>query len=251
MGCCKSNPCLQNGCPQVNLTAGFLSSNPSEAAEFNPSGGSSAATSSPTATSRLSSSTTDSTSQPDVTNSPSKSSHTGAIAGGAIGGVAAIALLILLLFHYKKKSSKSRQNMIESRVAPEKPVPMYPESNTVAHDAKHSPFPEKQFSTPAPVYPTSPSLPSYPHSPSEMDSQPYLKPKQSLSQNFHQTYSTSGDYLPNALGLNAPSPNHNGRYTAYSTTNSPAVLSPLASPVVELDGTTSENAPSRHTKAAQ
>ena len=30
-----------------------------------------------------------------------------------------------------------------------------------------------------------------------------------------------------------------GSYTAYSTTNSPSVLSPLASPVVELDGTAS------------
>lgn len=150
MGCCKSNPCMQNGCPQVNLTAGFLSSNPSDAAEFNPSGGSSAATSSPTATSRLSSSTTDSTSRPDVTSSPPKPSHTGAIAGGAIGGVAAIALLIaLLLLHYKKKSSKSRQNMIDSRVAPEKPVPMYPESNTSAHDPKHSPFPGKFAKLPA------------------------------------------------------------------------------------------------------
>lgn len=141
LGCCKSNPCNQNGCPVGDLTAGFLSSNPQLAAAFSPSGGSPAATSNPTASSKVSSST------PSTINSPSKSSNTGAIAGGTIAGVAAIALLIALLSIYcKKKSSKSRQHMNNSRVVPDKPVPMYPQNNTgvsLAHDEKKSPLQRK------------------------------------------------------------------------------------------------------------
>jgi hypothetical protein len=34
LGCCKSNPCQQSGCPVDDLAAAFLSNNPAEAADF-------------------------------------------------------------------------------------------------------------------------------------------------------------------------------------------------------------------------
>ena len=81
MGCCKSNPC-QNGCPTGDLTSGFLSSNPAVAAAFSPSGVTAA----------------------------SKSAPVGAIAGGAVGGVAALAIIVALLIYYCRHATKSRKS---------------------------------------------------------------------------------------------------------------------------------------------
>lgn len=280
MGCCKSNPCT-DGCPVGDLTAGFLSSNPKIAAAFNPSGGSSSLTSSsPTSSSASAPSLSCVPAQSSSTSSsqaaPSGSSHTGAIAGGVVGGVAAIALLIaLLVFYCKRKSAKSSEHVRESRMPPNKPPPKGADNNpkeSLAQDQKqgilqgkllsslsmsfHSILnsPGSQTSTPAPMYPNSPALPAYHSSLAEMDSQPQTKPLQSPSQSFQQAFPPSGEYSSNGLGLSeSPSSHqaHLGSYTSYPQANPPPGPSPLASPMVELDGTASNTPPFRYAIAAQ
>ena len=86
-----------------------------------------------------------------------------------------------------------------------------------------------------------------------MDSPSQTRSQQSPSPSFHQTFPPSGEYSPKALGVTTSSMNHlaqSGSYTAYSPTNSPPVLSPLASPVVELDGMASAS-PFGYSIAAQ
>lgn len=81
MGCCKSNLCLQNGCPIGDLTPGFL--NPAIACFFQPAG----CPASPTA-SEPASLTAPATM---LTTAPPENSHTptrvvvGAATGGAVG----------------------------------------------------------------------------------------------------------------------------------------------------------------------
>ena len=264
MGCCKSDPCT-DGCPQGDITAGFLSSNKEIAAAFNPSGGVSAiSTSSPKQTATSGPSLASAVPAPRVaTNTPATSSHIGAIVGGAVGGIIVVALVVVfLMFYYQKKTSASRQHMSESRLPPDKPIPTSIDNSpgeSFVHDQKqdskngnsstvlvHTPGPtsfiaESQVSTPAPVYPTSPSLPEYPSS-VEMDSLSPTRPQQSPSPSFHKTFPPSGEYSPKAPSVATSSRNHlaqSGSYTAYIPTNPPPVLSPLASPVAELDGTTS------------
>ena len=82
--------------------------------------------------------------QPAIAAPAAKPSHTGAIAGGAVGGIAAIAILVALLMWYcKRNTSASRQHMQESRVPPEKPTPMYPDGTVVGpfnQDHKQAPI---------------------------------------------------------------------------------------------------------------
>ena len=116
MGCCKSNPCPQSGCPTGDLTPGFLSSNPSDAAAFSPSGGSSAAASTATSASTAASASiatsetpTTSTQSPTAVTAALKSAPVGAIAGGAVGGVAVLAIIVALLMYYCRHAAKSRK----------------------------------------------------------------------------------------------------------------------------------------------
>ena len=134
MGCCKSNPCQQNGCPTGDLTPGFLSSNPAVAASFSPSGGSSTVASS---TSSHSSST--STQSPTAVTAASKSAPVGAIAGGAAGGVAALAIIIALLIYYCRhaaKSRKARDDEVNRRLS-------FPTAAAIVGDPKATPPPGK------------------------------------------------------------------------------------------------------------
>ena len=158
LGCCKSNAC-DAGCPSGDLTAAFLDSNPKVAAPFLPSGAASSASAvaslssstpsdkgstSASATTTASSVTTSSSSaksstlpaasstasvsnssvnsaQSLATSTNSPNTPVGAIAGGAVGGVAVLALLIgLLLFYCRRRSRSSRQHMNSHRVGPEK-----------------------------------------------------------------------------------------------------------------------------------
>ena len=96
MGCCKSNPCGK-GCPEGDLTAGFLDSNPRVAAPFLSSNNATSTASEPSSTSA-------SSTEPP----PAKGgAGPGAIAGGVVGGVAFLAFLILLavfLFFRRRKA---------------------------------------------------------------------------------------------------------------------------------------------------
>jgi len=145
MGCCKSNPCQQNGCPTEDLTPGFLSSNPAVAASFSPSGGSSAAASSTT-------SSTTSTQSPTAVTAASKSAPVGAIAGGAAGGVAVLAIIIALLIYYCRhatKSRKARNDEVNRRLS-------FPTAAAIVGDPKATPPLDSSlpaYSTSAPYHP--------------------------------------------------------------------------------------------------
>lgn len=87
-----------------------------------------------------------------------------------------------------------------------------------------------------------------------MDGNPTAKAQLSPSQSHYQTKTPSGQYSSNPLGINtSPANQHarSGSYTAYSPTNVPPVLSPLAQPVTELDGTTSSAQPFGYAPAAR
>jgi hypothetical protein len=163
MGCCKSNPCEQNGCPTEDLTPGFLSSNPTDAAAFSPSGGSSTVASSTTsshssstissaaaststistrassASTATSETSTTSTQSPTAITAVSKSAPVGAIAGGAAGGVAVLAIIIALLIYYCRhaaKSRKTRNDEVNRRLS-------FPPAAAIAGDHKAKPPPGK------------------------------------------------------------------------------------------------------------
>lgn len=103
LGCCKSNPCQNDGCPVNDLTAGFLDTNPMIAAPFISAVGSSA-----TITSSVAQSTSTPTSNPAIQSTASESNKisSGAIAGGVVGSVALAVFLILaavfLIYRQKK-----------------------------------------------------------------------------------------------------------------------------------------------------
>lgn len=112
MGCCKSSPC-GTGCNATDLTAGYLSSNPTLRAQFLPSSTSSAYAShssgsnSESATSPMSATASETGSEPQTaaaTTSPiPHKTNTGAIAGGITGGGIFLVILVglLLLYCYK------------------------------------------------------------------------------------------------------------------------------------------------------
>ena len=134
MGCCKS-PACDDGCPDGDLTAGFLDSNPDDAAPFLSSGSSSTATSpsSSIASSLATSSpTSTSISTPSQTTSPFTSSltssissavsttavpvlaaptahHTGTIVGATVGGAVVIIVVLLLFWYHKRHVALSRR----------------------------------------------------------------------------------------------------------------------------------------------
>ncbi|MCJ1457225.1 hypothetical protein MMC28_007592 [Mycoblastus sanguinarius] len=125
LGCCTSDPCSSSGCPEGNLTAAYLSSNPESAADFlQPSCssvGSAPSTSSPTLAppslvihgssvqytpTPIRSSSSNGSNVPGNTSASPK--EIGAIAGGAAGGVVFLAALAGLLFYHWRSKRKFR-----------------------------------------------------------------------------------------------------------------------------------------------
>lgn len=111
MGCCKINPCRNQGCPTEDLAPGYL--NEATACQFLARGcpsASSSATASSSTTDSTSSSTNSSGSSattPEAT--ASRKSSTGPIVGGAIGGVAGFVIVAFMLFYCCRHAAKSRK----------------------------------------------------------------------------------------------------------------------------------------------
>lgn len=101
MGCCKSNPC-SGGCPTNDLTAASLSVDGAVASAF------------------ITTSSAAATSTAAATNAPAASSsagdHVGAIAGGAIGGVAGIALVVIGIIWCFKRRRQAQQRELERQI---------------------------------------------------------------------------------------------------------------------------------------
>jgi hypothetical protein len=98
MGCCKSNPC-SSGCPKADLTAASLSVDEASASAF-------ITTSSAAATSTAAAN--------NMVDAPySAGDHVGAIAGGAIGGVAGIALAAIGVIWCMKRRRQVRKQKFE------------------------------------------------------------------------------------------------------------------------------------------
>ena len=129
MGCCKTDPCAANGCPDAELTAAILSTNQEQEGPYSPimspplptSSSSSSTSASVTATSSSGSQTDTATTatatvtsvQPAMTGSPpSHGSSSGIIAGAVIGSIGGIIILIalfaVLLRYCCKKSRRKR-----------------------------------------------------------------------------------------------------------------------------------------------
>ncbi|KAI4722802.1 hypothetical protein E4T48_00823 [Aureobasidium sp. EXF-10727] len=105
MGCCKSNPC-ESGCPTKDLTAANLSLDEATASAF------------------ITSPSSTATSTAAATVTPAASSfvgdHVGAIAGGAIGGTAAIALLVIgILCCLKRRKQAHKEELERKKLAEE------------------------------------------------------------------------------------------------------------------------------------
>ena len=100
MGCCKSNPC-SSGCPTEDLTAASLSDDEAAASAF--------MTASPAAASPTVAATT-------IPDTPySAGDHVGAIAGGAIGGVAGLCLAAIGVIWCMKRQRQARKQKFEQQ----------------------------------------------------------------------------------------------------------------------------------------
>lgn len=108
IGCCASNPCVNNGCPDGELVAGFLDSNSVAAAPFLSAGGSSTSTTLSTAkpTPTPPDTLVHSSPSPSSTSQPSHQSNPSAIAGGVVGGLAVVAILIFIAVFFKFRPKK-------------------------------------------------------------------------------------------------------------------------------------------------
>lgn len=99
-GCCKSNPCQQNGCPTQDLEAAQFKVIPGASSTLQSSTQSSTATSTPTHTS------TSAAVQPNIT--AEHSNNTPIIAGVVVGGVVLIALIICGFLFLKSRRKKEK-----------------------------------------------------------------------------------------------------------------------------------------------
>ncbi|KAI1773624.1 hypothetical protein F4818DRAFT_421175 [Hypoxylon cercidicola] len=111
MGCCKSNPCGNDGsCPADDLVAARLSDNSENANIFLTSSASPSSSTSFSSTSSTSTNPTSSATQ-TPTQSPSNQDDTpdssgppvGKIVGGTVGGVAALILIVCFIFLYMRR----------------------------------------------------------------------------------------------------------------------------------------------------
>ncbi|KAI5205968.1 hypothetical protein E4T38_04111 [Aureobasidium subglaciale] len=106
MGCCKSNPC-SSGCPTKDLTAASLSVDEAVASAF--------MTTSAAATTSTAAATIAPTA---AASSFSAGDHVGAIAGGAVGGVAGITLIIIgIIWCLKRRNQARREERERQRMA--------------------------------------------------------------------------------------------------------------------------------------
>jgi hypothetical protein len=98
LGCCKSNPCAQGGCPRTDLASAFLSSDPGKAADFLPKS-KSAGGAAPSAVGSM----------PMTESHASNGMSTGAIVGIAIAAVAIIAGLTGAFIYVFVKRRRARE----------------------------------------------------------------------------------------------------------------------------------------------
>lgn len=117
LGCCKSNPCTQNGCPSKDLMAAILSPARSEALPYSPIANPSltaSTVSSSVSTASLSTATLlPSTARlPTATPLPSESTPLstktrtlGGIIGGAVGGGFLLVLVCVVFFLYRRRKA--------------------------------------------------------------------------------------------------------------------------------------------------
>ncbi|MCJ1287214.1 hypothetical protein MMC26_006562 [Xylographa opegraphella] len=144
LGCCQSDACASNGCPAQDLTPGILQSVPALNSVYDPvpkpsttSPAATSFTSAPvsismttsvptlrTSTTGVSKSTgtlagaaASSSPSPETdTSQNSSGSHTAAIAGGVVRGVAVLAFLLAILLWYCRRNVRaSRRHMDDSR----------------------------------------------------------------------------------------------------------------------------------------
>lgn len=183
MGCCKSNPC-NDGCAEGDLTAGFLSSNPKEAADFLPA--EQAAMSSSSSTAAAPSSSLQTSSSPTAIRSSAAASRSGqiaatstelasasphaagkqtspgTIAGATVGGLAAAVILLgLLAFFLRRKTFRSRSR--DHELVPQATPRTSGEDPVIVTDSKNDPKWEPVIATEKHTYralPTSMFLPT-------------------------------------------------------------------------------------------
>ncbi|KAJ5816524.1 hypothetical protein N7447_008757 [Penicillium robsamsonii] len=70
---------------------------------------------------------------------PASSTNTGAIAGGAVGGVAGVAILIALVWFFLRRRNKQRRNESQSMPAPSTNHPQAQEYFSQSHNERQPP----------------------------------------------------------------------------------------------------------------
>lgn len=110
LGCCKSNPCQNEGCPVGDLTAGFLDSNPKFAAPFVSTAGTSISQLPLTANPTISPTTGTLVIQPTTSGAGIKPNQAspGTIAGIIVGSMVIFIFLVTaaVLLIWRRKSAK-------------------------------------------------------------------------------------------------------------------------------------------------
>ncbi|KAF2835269.1 hypothetical protein M501DRAFT_962692 [Patellaria atrata CBS 101060] len=104
LGCCHSNPCTQGRCPDDDLTAAFLSNNPSFAADFLVEQNATS-TASETTASSTSSATSTSTSPPNSDDDDGGFPVAG-IVGAAVGGVVVIIVALVIFYIHRRRKRR-------------------------------------------------------------------------------------------------------------------------------------------------
>lgn len=115
-GCCKSNPCNQNGCPDADLSAANLGINPQAPAFYSPTG----------------------TASPSASSTPHDSHPSSAVIGGAVGGAVGCSILlgVLVFFLCRRRKRRSHQKYGEAYAGIPEAPPAY--SNEISAPNKQS-----------------------------------------------------------------------------------------------------------------
>lgn len=119
MGCCKTNPCAQNGCPSEDLKAATLVSNPQEGLPYSPIPNPSFAQTTgflPVSTASLSTvslsssyiPSTTATSLPSKSRSPPRMRNIGGMIGCVISGVILVIFIGAVLFLKRRRKADKR-----------------------------------------------------------------------------------------------------------------------------------------------
>ncbi|CAG8955750.1 hypothetical protein HYFRA_00011616 [Hymenoscyphus fraxineus] len=246
-GCCKTNPCQQNGCPAGDL----------EAAQFKVI---------PGTTSTLQSTTASSTStgtaapvQPNVTSSDGNH-NTAIIAGVVTGGVVLIALIIcgfLILKHRRKKDKNAKRDSAASAAIgkdPESPGMRKLTPTDGIRGPENEGFYTATQGTPRPDHDKnfSPTRPAREGDAQTVGPPPYGSPQPSPNQPAHSPQISMMSGHPSPTGAHTwgghPSPHHNNVHEMVDagSTNIPQQLDSTEMPAsarsredaVELPGVT-------------